>query len=75
MVNLVDCPACEGRGTYCLRVNDGTWSELLILDIPCDLCDGNRKVPFVEAIEYGLWEAALCYPYTEALSQPPRNKS
>lgn len=65
MANLVDCPACEGRGTYCLRVSDGSWTELVILDIPCDLCGGKRKVPFAEAIEYNLWEAAPCYPNVE----------
>lgn len=65
MVNLVDCPACEGRGSYCLRVNDGTWTELLILDVPCDLCDGKRRVPFVEAVEYNERENPLNYPYVE----------
>ncbi len=65
MLNLVDCPACEGRGTYCLRVNDGTWSEVLVLDLPCDLCDGRRKVPCTEVLEYDPSESAPCYPYAE----------
>lgn len=65
MRNLVDCPACEGRGTYCLHVNDGMWSELVMLDIPCDLCNGKRKLPFAEAIEYTIWEAQPAYPFAD----------
>lgn len=68
MINLVDCPACQGRGTYCLRANDGSWSELLIAEVPCDFCNGKRKVTYVEAIEYhelDLWETAPYFPYAE----------
>lgn len=64
MTDLVECPACEGRGSYCLRVDDGTWSELVILDVPCDMCNGTRKVPY-EAVQYNLWEVQPAYPYAE----------
>lgn len=68
MINLVDCPACDGRGTYCLRAHDGAWSDLLIADVPCDFCNGKRKVTFVEAVEYhelDLWDPAPFLFYRE----------
>ena len=55
MIDMVDCPACQGRGVYRLQV------ELLILDMPCDLCSGKRKVPFVAVIEYNGWDASHRY--------------
>jgi hypothetical protein len=66
MINLVDCPACEGRGSFCLRVNDGTWSDLLLMDVACDFCNGKRRVPLMEAMEYSMLDAVPCYPYSEA---------
>jgi hypothetical protein len=49
---LVTCPACEGRGTYCLRVLDPVWPELMTHSNPCELCSGMGKIPQADADDF-----------------------
>ncbi len=63
MSDLVTCPACEGRGTYCLRVLDPVWSELTTRDSPCELCGGMGKIARADAEEYDLLDRVPYQPY------------
>ncbi len=63
MNDLVTCPACEGRGTYCLRVIDPVWSELTTRDSLCELCNGQGRIALADVEEYDLTERTPFYPY------------
>ena len=63
MNDLVVCPACEGRGTYCLRVLDPVWSELTTSSNPCEMCSGLGKIAMADAEEYDLVDRVPYQPY------------
>ncbi len=65
MADLVDCPACDGRGVYCLRANDQVWSELMANGKPCDFCNGKGKVTQDLALEYDPLAPAPYFPFKD----------
>ena len=65
MDRLVDCPACEGRGVYCLHAKDPAWSELTIAESPCDYCNGAGQVAQADAAQYDPQAARPYFPFQE----------
>jgi DnaJ-class molecular chaperone len=65
MDKQVDCPACEGRGVYCLRAGDPAWSELTIAQSPCDYCNGVGKVAQADAAQFDPRAARPYFPFQE----------
>jgi hypothetical protein len=61
--HLIDCPACEGRGIYCLRADDPAWSELVVSGSPCDLCNGLGKITQDSIETYNQSSLSPFFPY------------
>jgi hypothetical protein len=71
--NLVQCPACEGRGAYCLRANDQEWSQLIVSGADqgfagslCDFCNGTGLALKDDAVEFDPDAPLPVFPYRDA---------